>query len=115
MQPQMQQLVQNQTLAFQQQQQWERMRRRQPSTPRPIVNMHMDKERPLVQVKLENPSDFPLDGNNAFTTMNSRHPQLQYQQQQVAAMSTLRAPTGNQFRQLASLQVPQIQAQVHSP
>lgn len=116
MHPQMQQqMVHPQNLAFQQQQQWDRMRRRQPSTPRPVMNMNMDKERPLVQVKLENPSDFPIDSNNAFTTINSRHPQLQFRQQQLAAMSTLQAQTGNQFRQLASLQVPQIQAQAHSP
>lgn len=113
-----QHMVHPQNLAFQQLQQWDnRIRRRQPSTPRPVtnmntnmsMNMNMDKERPIVQVKIENPSDFPMD--NAFATMNSRHPQLQFRQQQMAAMSSLQAQSGNQFRSLASIQVPQIQTQ----
>ncbi|KAK6150327.1 hypothetical protein DH2020_015259 [Rehmannia glutinosa] len=79
MSPQMQQMNNPQYLAFQQQQQWERMRRRQQATPRPGMNTNMnmnnmDKDRPLVQVKMETPSDFPLD-TNTFTAMNSRHPQ----------------------------------------
>ncbi|KAA8530741.1 hypothetical protein F0562_005325 [Nyssa sinensis] len=108
MHPQMQQIVHPPNLALQQQQQWERMRRRQPSTPRPGKNMNMDKERPLVEVKIENPSDFPMD-SNAFTTMNARNPQLQFRQQQIAAMSNFNAQSSNQFRQLASLQMPQVQ------
>lgn len=121
MHPQLQHMVHPQNLAFQQLQQWDnRIRRRQPSTPRTVtnmntnmsvnnMNMNMDKERPIVQVKIENTSDFPMD--NAFATMNSRHPQLQFRQQQMAAMSSLQAQSGNQFRSLASIQVPQIQTQ----
>ncbi|OAY35727.1 uncharacterized protein LOC110628554 isoform X2 [Manihot esculenta] len=103
MHPQMQQMVLPQNLAFQQ---MERMRRRQQSTPRPA--MDMDKERPMVQVKIENPPDLPMDGN-AFNSIQSRHPQLQFRQQQLAAMSNLQAQSSNQFRQLASMQVPQMQ------
>lgn len=106
MHPQMQQMVHSQNLAFQQQQQWDRMRRRQPATPRP--GMDMDKDKPLVQVKLENPSELPLD-SNAYNNINTR--QIQFRQQQIAAMSNLHAQPGNQFRQLASLQIPQIQTQ----
>ncbi|KAJ9670264.1 hypothetical protein PVL29_026668 [Vitis rotundifolia] len=105
MHPQMQQMVHSQTVALQQQQQWERMRRRQPATPRP--GMDMDKDKPLVQVKLENPSELPLD-SNAYNNINTR--QIQFRQQ-IAAMSNLHAQPGNQFRQLASLQIPQIQTQ----
>ncbi|KAG8383619.1 hypothetical protein BUALT_Bualt04G0032900 [Buddleja alternifolia] len=113
MSPQMQQQQLNnpQHLAFQQQQ-WEKMRRRQQqSTPRPGMNMtmNMDKERPLVQVKMEN-SDFPLD-TNTFTTMNQRHPQLhQLRQQQLAAISSLHAQANNAFRPMTSLQTPQVQS-----
>ncbi|XP_048233178.1 uncharacterized protein LOC8273703 isoform X2 [Ricinus communis] len=107
MHPQMQQMVHPQNLAFQQQQQLERMRRRQPSTPRPA--MDIDKDRPMVQVKIENPSELPMDGN-AFNPMHSRHPQMQFRQQQLAAISSLQAQSSNQFRQLASMQVPQVQS-----
>lgn len=96
MHPQMQQMVNPQN--FQQQQQLERMRRRPVTSPRP--NMDMEKDRPLVQVKLENPSDMAVDGN-AFNPMNPRH-QQQMQQQ-------LRQPGYSQFRQLASMQIPQMQ------
>lgn len=105
MHPQMQQMVHPQNLAFQQQQ-LERMRRRQPSTPRPV--MDVDKDRPMVQVKIENPSELPMDGN-AFNAIHSRHPQMQFRQQQIAAMSNLHAQSSNQLRQLASMQVPQMQ------
>ncbi|CAL5326758.1 unnamed protein product [Camellia sinensis] len=105
MRPQMQQMVHPQNLAFQQQQQWERMRQRQPSTPRP----GMDNIKPLVEVKLENPAEFPID-SNALTAINARHhPQLQFRQQQIAAMSNFHPQSSNQFRQLASLQIPQVQ------
>ncbi|XP_075489261.1 LOW QUALITY PROTEIN: uncharacterized protein LOC142528064 [Primulina tabacum] len=108
MNPQMQQMNNPQFLAFQQQQQWERMRRRQ-AAPRPAMNMNMDKDRPLVQVKMEAPSDFPLD-TNALTAINSRHPQLQQQlrQQQLAAISSLHSQANNPFRPMTSLQIPQI-------
>ncbi|THF98349.1 hypothetical protein TEA_022587 [Camellia sinensis var. sinensis] len=105
MRPQMQQMVHPQNLAFQQQQQWERIRQRQPSTPRP----GMDNIKPLVEVKLENPAEFPID-SNALTAINARHhPQLQFRQQQIAAMSNFHPQSSNQFRQLASLQIPQVQ------
>ncbi|XP_059640279.1 uncharacterized protein LOC132282570 isoform X2 [Cornus florida] len=107
MHPQTQQVVHPQNLAFQQQQ-WDRMRRRQPAAPHPGMNMNMDKERPMVEVKLENPSEFPMD-SNVFGTINTRHPQLQFRQQQIAAMSNYHAQSTNQFRQLASLQMPQVQ------
>ncbi|KAL2348995.1 hypothetical protein Fmac_002995 [Flemingia macrophylla] len=110
MQRQMQQIIHSQNMAFQQQQQQqqqlERMRRRQASTPRPA--MDIDKERPLVQVKIEN-QDLPNDGNG-FT---SRHPQMQFrqqQQQQMAAMSNFHSQSGTQFRQMSSLQIPSIQS-----
>lgn len=121
--PQLQHIVQSQNMTLQQQQQL--MRRRQPPTAqRPIMNVNMgfnnsnmDKERPMLQVKIENTADFPVD--NAFTTMNSRHSQMQFRQQQMTAMSALQAQAqaGNQFRSLASLQVPpqmQMQTQTQS-
>ncbi|RDX81359.1 hypothetical protein CR513_37969, partial [Mucuna pruriens] len=116
MHPQMQQIIHSQNMAFQQQQQQqqiqqlERMRRRTASTPRPA--MDIDKERPLVQVKIEN-QDLPID-SNAFT---SRHPQMQFrqqqqqQQQQMAAMSNFHSQSGTQFRQMGSLQMPSMQSQ----
>lgn len=122
MSPQMQQQINIpqlqvlQQLQHQQQQQ-ERMRRRQQSTPRPAMNtsmntnmnMNIDKDRPLVQVKMEAPSDFPLD-TNAFTAMNPRHPQLR--QQQLAAISSFHAQANNTtFRPMNSVQIPQM----HSP
>ncbi|KAJ6907086.1 hypothetical protein NC651_017693 [Populus alba x Populus x berolinensis] len=107
MHTQMQPMVHSQNFTLQQQQQLERMRRRQPSTPRP--GMDVDKDKPLVQVKVENPPELPLD-NNAFNAFHSRQPQMQFRQhQQIAAMSNLHAQSNNQLRQLASLQVPQMQ------
>ncbi|KAK8673855.1 hypothetical protein V6N13_112165 [Hibiscus sabdariffa] len=106
MHPQMQQMVHPQNLTFQQQQQLERMLRRHPSTPRPVMDM-ADKDRPLVQVKLENPSELPMD-NNVFNPLNARHQQMQFrQQQQLAAMASLHSQPNNQFRQLMSPQNPQ--------
>ncbi|KAH6803793.1 transcription initiation factor TFIID subunit [Perilla frutescens var. frutescens] len=113
MSPQMQQQISNpQYLAFQQQQQQWMRRRQQQSTPRPgmttNMNMNMDKDRPLVQVKMESPSEFPMD-TNTFTAMNARHPQLR--QQQLAAISTFHAQANNNaFRPMTSLQIPQIQS-----
>lgn len=125
MHPQMQQMInpQSATLQQQQQQQWERMRRRQQSTPRPAVmganmNVNIEKDRPLVEVKLENPSDFAMDSNtsNAINAMNARNSQLIQmqqlrQQQQLAAMQASHSQSGNQFRPMANPQIPQ----VHSP
>ncbi|KAF2581761.1 hypothetical protein F2Q68_00003846 [Brassica cretica] len=112
MHPQMQQMVNPQSLQ-QQQQLLERMRKRQVTSPRP--NMDMEKDRPLVQVKLENPSEMGVDGN-AFNPMNPRHQQQihqQFRQQQIAALSNMQQqqqqPGYNQFRQLASMQIPQMQ------
>ncbi|GMI68715.1 hypothetical protein like AT5G65540 [Hibiscus trionum] len=105
MHPQMQQMVHPQNLTFQQQQQLERMLRRHPSTPRPVMDM-VDKDRPLVQVKLENPSELSMD-NNAFNPINARHQQIQFRQQQLAAMSSMHSQSNNQFRQLMSPQNPQ--------
>ncbi|XP_027193330.1 uncharacterized protein [Cicer arietinum] len=107
MHPQMQQMIHSQTLAFQQQQQQlqlERMRSHQsPAHPA----MDVSKERPLVQVKIENTSDLPSDGN-AF---NSRHPQMQFRQQQLAAMANFHPQSNTQFRQISSLQIPPMQSQ----
>uniref|UniRef100_A0A2N9EFM8 Bromodomain associated domain-containing protein n=1 Tax=Fagus sylvatica TaxID=28930 RepID=A0A2N9EFM8_FAGSY len=100
--PQMQQIVHPQNMTFQQQQ-----RRRQPSTPR--AGMDVEKDRPMVQVKIENPSELPLE--NTFNSINARHPQMQFRPQQIAAMSNLHAQPGSQFRQITSLQIPQIQTQ----
>ncbi|XP_027360364.1 uncharacterized protein LOC113868722 isoform X2 [Abrus precatorius] len=104
MHPHMQQIMHSHNM--QQQQQLERMRRRTASTPRPT--MDIDKERPLVQVKIETPSDLPHDGG----TFNSRHPaQMQFRQQQMAAMSNFHSQPGSQFRHMGSLQIPQMQSQ----
>ncbi|BFG35624.1 hypothetical protein CerSpe_218980 [Prunus speciosa] len=109
--PQMQQVALSKNVPFQQQQQLERMRRRQPSTPRAV--MDMDKDRPMVQVKIEAPSELPMDGNALYSFKN---PSMQFRQQHTPAMSNLTMPnvhpqSGNQFRQMASLQIPQMQAQ----
>ncbi|OIT03116.1 PREDICTED: uncharacterized protein LOC109225267 [Nicotiana attenuata] len=113
MHPQMQQMLNSQNLTPQQQQLLvERMRRRQQLTPRPgmSMNMNIDKDRPVVQVKLEHPTDFPMD-NNAFNAMAARQPQMQqFRQQQIAAISSPYAQNTNQFRPMASLQIPQVQS-----
>ncbi|KAA0036350.1 hypothetical protein IC582_018302 [Cucumis melo] len=107
MHPQMQQMVHTQAFQQQQQQQFvlEKMRRRQAATPRAV--MEANKDRPLLQVKVEN-TELPMDGN-ALNALNIRHPQLQFRQQQIAAMSNIHASPGNQFRQMPSMQMPQIQ------
>lgn len=112
MHPQMQQMINSQNLTPQQLQQLERLRRRQQLTPRPGMSMSMniDKDRPLVEVKLEHPTDFPMD-NNAFNAMTARQPQMQqFRQQQIAAMSSPYAQSTNQFRPMSSLQIPQVQS-----
>ncbi|KAK4353054.1 hypothetical protein RND71_028572 [Anisodus tanguticus] len=112
MHPQMQQMINSGNLTPQQLQQLERMRRRQQLTPRPGMGiMNIDKERPLVEVKLEHPTDFPMD-NNAFNAMTARQPQMQQQfrQQQIAPMSSAYAQNTNQFRPMSSLQIPQVQS-----
>ncbi|CAH1413925.1 unnamed protein product [Lactuca virosa] len=86
-----------------------------------VMNMNLDNEsqRSMVEVKLENPSDFQMDNNNnnnngGFATMNYRNPQMQFRQQQFAAMSAYQAQN-NQFRPMASVQIPQLHPQAHSP
>lgn len=108
----MQQAINLQNLTPQQLQQLERIRRRQQLTPRPgmSMNMNIDKDRPLVEVKLEHPTDFPMD-NNAFNAMTVRQSQMQQlRQQQIAAMSSPYAQNTNQFRPVSSLQIPQVQS-----
>ncbi|KAM3281812.1 hypothetical protein P3S67_027459 [Capsicum chacoense] len=110
--PQMQQQMFNpQNLTPQQQQQLERMRRRQQLTPRPgmSMNMNTEKDRPLVEVKLEHPTDFPMD-SNAFNAMTARQSQMQQFRQQQIAMSSPYAQNTNQFRPMSSLQIPQVQS-----
>ncbi|PHU17667.1 hypothetical protein BC332_13362 [Capsicum chinense] len=112
MHPQMQQQMFNpQNLTPQQQQQLERMRRRQQLTPRPgmSMNMNTEKDRPLVEVKLEHPTDFPMD-SNAFNAMTARQSQMQQFRQQQIAMSSPYAQNTNQFRPMSSLQIPQVQS-----
>ncbi|KAM0000926.1 hypothetical protein Hdeb2414_s0005g00156871 [Helianthus debilis subsp. tardiflorus] len=126
----LQQQQQQMVHPLQQQQQWDRMRRRQPSTSRPVMNMggHMNmdndsqsqgqSQRSVVEVKLENPPEFPMDTNAAaptFSTMNYRNPQMQFRQQQFASISAFQAQSNNQFRPMASVQIPQLQPQAHSP
>ncbi|XP_060213148.1 uncharacterized protein LOC132640551 [Lycium barbarum] len=110
MQQQMQQMINSGNLTPQQLQNL--VRRRQQLTPRPgmSMNMNIDKDRPLVDVKLEHPTDFPMD-NNAFNAMAARQPQMQqFRQQQIAAMSSPYAQNTNQFRPMTSLQIPQVQS-----
>ncbi|KAL4569260.1 hypothetical protein LXL04_024896 [Taraxacum kok-saghyz] len=112
--------IQNQMVhPLQQQQQWDRMRRRQPGNPRGVMNVDNESQRSMVEVKLENPGDFQMDNSNSggFATMNYRNPQMQFrQQQQYAAMSAFQAQSNNnQFRPMASVQIPQLQPQAHSP
>ncbi|KAK9074896.1 hypothetical protein SSX86_003215 [Deinandra increscens subsp. villosa] len=120
----LQQQQQHMVHPLQQQQHWDRMRRRQPSTSRPVMNMggHMNvdnesqSQRSMVEVKLENPPEFPMDNNAAsFPTMNYRNPPMQYRQQQFASISAFQAQSNNQFRPMASVQIPQLQPQAHSP
>ncbi|KAM6563979.1 hypothetical protein CsatB_023977 [Cannabis sativa] len=112
-QQQQQQLQQQQHQQQLQQQQLERMRRRQPSTPRPGVDA--DKDRPMVQVKIEAASDLPID-SNSFNNFNNRNQQMQFRQQQMAAMSNfamsnVHGQSSTQFRPMGSLQIPQMQTQ----
>ncbi|XP_076885604.1 uncharacterized protein LOC143535150 [Bidens hawaiensis] len=111
---------------LQQQQQWERMRRRQPVTTRPVMNMgshiNMDNDsqtqsqRSMVEVKLENPPEFPMDNNpTTFSTLNYRNSQMHMRQQQFASISSFQSQSNNQFRPMASVQIPQLQSQAHSP
>lgn len=113
--PQLQQMVQSRNLTFPQQQELEqRLLRCQAPTPRPGMNANMiNNMRPLLEVKLEAPAEFPIDNNNSrYGAINARHAQMQQQflQHPLAAAATpnFRPQTNNQYRQLASqsLQVP---------
>ncbi|XP_008796667.2 uncharacterized protein LOC103712060 isoform X2 [Phoenix dactylifera] len=88
----------------QQQQQWDRLRQRQISTPRGSV-MIMDKDQPMVDVKIENMLESSID--NPFSTLNKHQLQLRHQQ----AMANHLLQSGQQFKQLPSVQIPQLQAQ----
>ncbi|KAL8168055.1 hypothetical protein V2J09_009554 [Rumex salicifolius] len=115
MQSQMQQMMNPHNLTPQQQQLLRMRRAAQVSSPRPAMNM--DKDRPMVEVKLEN-TDVSMD-NSAFNMMNSRQQQLQHmrhqqqqqlqQQQLVTPMQRFQAQAGAQYRQLSSLQMAQMQ------
>lgn len=109
--PQVQQMLNPHNLAYQQLEMLRRRQQHQASASR--AAMEMDKMRPMVQVKIENPSDLPPDSNNAFNPVNLRHhPQMQLRQQQMAAMANMHTqqPT-NQFRQVPPPQIPQMPAQ----
>ncbi|XP_072956093.1 uncharacterized protein [Typha angustifolia] len=97
-----------QNLTFQQQQQLQHLRRRQISSPRGSVAMMDKAQQPMVDVKMENMSEIPIDG--AFDTLSKHTLQLRQQQQQIA-MANQYAQSGQQFKQLSSVQVPQLQAQ----
>ncbi|XP_077223912.1 uncharacterized protein LOC143857370 isoform X1 [Tasmannia lanceolata] len=93
-----------QNLAMQQQQ-WDKLRRRQPSTPR-TSSMISDKDRPMVEVKIENASEFPID--STLGAVNKHQLQLRHQQMVMANHHT---QSGHQFNQLTPLQIPQLQQQ----
>eukprot|EP00262_Sarcandra_glabra_P000427 TRINITY_DN10502_c0_g2_i1.p1 TRINITY_DN10502_c0_g2~~TRINITY_DN10502_c0_g2_i1.p1 ORF type:complete len:143 (-),score=23.99 TRINITY_DN10502_c0_g2_i1:33-461(-) len=103
MHPQMH-MLHPQNLALQQLQ-WDKMRRQQASTPR-SSNMTPEKERSMVQVKIENISEPPID--STFSGVNKH--QMQYRNQQMA-MGNHHAQPGHQYKQLSSLQIPQLQTQ----
>eukprot|EP00262_Sarcandra_glabra_P000428 TRINITY_DN10502_c0_g2_i2.p1 TRINITY_DN10502_c0_g2~~TRINITY_DN10502_c0_g2_i2.p1 ORF type:complete len:131 (-),score=22.63 TRINITY_DN10502_c0_g2_i2:33-425(-) len=91
MHPQMH-MLHPQNLALQQLQ-WDKMRRQQASTPR-SSNMTPEKERSMVQVKIENISEPPID--STFSGVNKH--QMQYRNQQMA-MGNHHAQPGHQYKQ----------------
>lgn len=95
-----------QNLAFQQQQQqqWNKMQRRQPSTPR--ASGLASENRPMVNVKIENPSELPMD--SMLSAINKQQQNMQFRQQQMA-MANQHPQSSQQLKQLASLQIPQVQ------
>ncbi|XP_058069408.1 uncharacterized protein LOC131218704 isoform X2 [Magnolia sinica] len=95
-----------QNLALQQQQQWNKLQRRQPSTPRSAAGLTSEKDRPVVEVKIENTSELPIDGT--FSAINRQ--QFQLRQQQMPMVNS-HAQSSHQFKQLTSLQIPQLQTQ----
>ncbi|OWM66203.1 uncharacterized protein LOC116201077 [Punica granatum] len=111
---QVQQMLSSHNMAFQQQQlEMLRRRQQQQQVSASRTAMDTDKMRPMVQVKVENPPDLPTDSNNAFNPVNFRqHPQMQFRQQQIAAMANMHTQQpSNQFRQVGSPQIPQMPAQ----
>ncbi|PKA45598.1 hypothetical protein AXF42_Ash010937 [Apostasia shenzhenica] len=109
MHPQMN-MLHSQNIAFQQQQQqlqWDKIRRRQVSTPRGSV-MIMDKDQPVEDVKIENIMEGTVDANT-FNALNKQ--QLQLRQQQFA-MANHPAQSGQHFKQFQSIQIPHMQAQL---
>ncbi|CAL9757552.1 unnamed protein product [Musa acuminata subsp. burmannicoides] len=105
LQMQQMQLLHPQNLAFQQQQQWDKLRRRQVATPRGSMVI-MDKDQPMVDVKLENMTESPME--SMFSTLNKQQ-QLQLRHQ--ISMSNQHAQSGQQFKQMSNVQLPQLQAQ----
>ncbi|KAH0470211.1 hypothetical protein IEQ34_001769 [Dendrobium chrysotoxum] len=97
-----------QNIAFQQQQQqqWDKLRRQQVSTPRSM--MIMDKDQPMADVKIENIMEGPID-TNTFNALSKQ--QMQLRQQQMA-MANHPTQSGQHFKQLQSIQIPQLQAQL---
>ncbi|KAL5988453.1 hypothetical protein ACLOJK_036217 [Asimina triloba] len=87
-----------------QQQQWSKLQRRQPSTPRGAPTMASDKDRPMVEVKLENNPEMPMD--STFGAISRQQLHLRHQQM---AMANHHAQPGHQLKQLSSLQIPQLQ------
>ncbi|KAL0928123.1 hypothetical protein M5K25_002364 [Dendrobium thyrsiflorum] len=110
MHPQMN-MLHPQNIAFQQQQQqqqqqWDKLRRQQVSTPRSM--MIMDKDQPMADVKIENIMEGPID-TNTFNALSKQ--QMQLRQQQMA-MANHPTQSGQHFKQLQSIQIPQLQAQL---
>ncbi|KAL0928124.1 hypothetical protein M5K25_002364 [Dendrobium thyrsiflorum] len=113
MHPQMN-MLHPQNIAFQQQQQqqqqqWDKLRRQQVSTPRSM--MIMDKDQPMADVKIENIMEGPID-TNTFNALSKQ--QMQLRQQQMA-MANHPTQSGQHFKQLQSIQIPQLQAQLAQP
>ncbi|KAG6517948.1 uncharacterized protein LOC122056261 [Zingiber officinale] len=101
------QMLNPQNLAFQQHQQ--QLLRRQMSAPRGSVVM-MDKDQPMVDVKVENVMESPA--GSMFNALNKQQLQLQHLQlRQQMGMSNQHAPPSQQFKQISNVQLPQLQTQ----
>ncbi|KAG0470863.1 hypothetical protein HPP92_017563 [Vanilla planifolia] len=106
MHPQLNMLHPQNMPAFQSQQQLEKMRRRQVSTPRGSM-MIMDKDQPMADVKIENMMEGPIDANT-FNALSKQQMQLRQQQMAMANHNQ----SSQHFKQLQqSLQIP-MQAQL---
>ncbi|XP_020589650.1 uncharacterized protein LOC110030983 [Phalaenopsis equestris] len=97
---------QQQQQQLQQQQQWDKLRRRQVSGRGSV--MIIDKDQPLTDVKIENIVEGPID-TNSFNALNKQ--QMHLRQQQMA-MANHPTQSGQHFKQLQSIQIPQLQAQL---